>query len=351
MPKLTLTVETVTPLLMNGANQTPEIRAASFRGVFRYWLRAVLGGVYQNDIEALRKAEANYFGSTDGASPLRVQVVQNLAPTQEKTKYVLPPSVLTKQGKAVPYQHAGYHESIPKDLHRFEISLNIHPLCSPKNIFNRQFYSALLLAFHLGAFGKRSRRGGGVLRVIKVQADWLNEQPNKLFEHFQTLLQFRADNSEQLLEVLNQYIFSFVEKSQNSAASGTGIPQYPTWTANHVKVLIGSNDFSDDDSVDEGQMNAPFAEGYRTALQQVWDISGRLNLHHMEDVWGFARSDGRRASAVHIHVHKGSRGQFYPIVTIFRSGNGQWGKLQNFDDELRKSGYIPLDFCKGVVWK
>jgi CRISPR type III-B/RAMP module RAMP protein Cmr1 len=351
MPKLTLTVETVTPLLMNGANQTPEIRAASFRGLFRYWLRAVLGGVYQKDIEGLRKAEAKYFGNTDGVSPLRVHVIHNLEPTQEKTKYVLPPSVRNKQGNVVPYQHAGYHEAIPEDLQRFEIRLDTHPLYPLKSIFNRQLYSTLLLAFHLGAFGKRSRRGGGVLRVVKVQADWANEQQIDLFEHFQTLLQFRADNSEQLSEVLNQYVLPFVEKSQNNAVSGTAIPKYPTWTAQHVKVLIGKTGFSDDARIKAGQMTTPFSEGYRAALQQVWDISGKLKLHHMEDVWGFARSNGRRASAVHLHVHKGSRGQFYPIITIFRSGNGQWDKMQTLNDELCNNGYLALDFCKGVVWQ
>src|SRR4051812_14937180 len=79
MPKLTLTVETVTPLLMNGANQTPEIRAASFRGVFRYWLRAVLGGAYQDNIRKLKEEEAKYFGSTEAASPLRIRVVSKLS--------------------------------------------------------------------------------------------------------------------------------------------------------------------------------------------------------------------------------------------------------------------------------
>lgn len=42
---LTLTLETVTPLFLGGADPrgAPELRAPAFRGMMRYWFRAVLG--------------------------------------------------------------------------------------------------------------------------------------------------------------------------------------------------------------------------------------------------------------------------------------------------------------------
>ncbi len=46
-PSLTVTLETVTPLFLGGADPrgAPELRAPSFRGAMRYWLRAALGTV------------------------------------------------------------------------------------------------------------------------------------------------------------------------------------------------------------------------------------------------------------------------------------------------------------------
>ena len=44
MQKLTVTLEAVTPLFLGGADPrgSPELRPASFRGVLRFWWRALL---------------------------------------------------------------------------------------------------------------------------------------------------------------------------------------------------------------------------------------------------------------------------------------------------------------------
>ncbi|MGQ9600679.1 MAG: RAMP superfamily CRISPR-associated protein, partial [Anaerolineae bacterium] len=54
MQRLTVTLETVTPLFLGGADPrgAPELRAPSFRGATRYWLRAALGGtIGDNDLK------------------------------------------------------------------------------------------------------------------------------------------------------------------------------------------------------------------------------------------------------------------------------------------------------------
>ena len=46
MQEVTFDVQTVTPLFLAGADQaTAELRAPSFRGEMRYWLRALVGGL------------------------------------------------------------------------------------------------------------------------------------------------------------------------------------------------------------------------------------------------------------------------------------------------------------------
>lgn len=347
MPSLTLTLETVTPLLMNGADQMPEIRAASFRGVLRYWLRAVLGGIYQGDIEKLKDEESRYFGSTEAGSPLRVRVEHRLKPATSRDKYVLPPTVEDHKhpGKRVPHQHPGFHESTSTAPQRFRLTLDTHPLRSDTAVFTPQLYAALLLAFHLGAFGKRSRRGGGVLQVTRINSNF------NLDEQFENLIRFRAEGQASLIEFLDNSLAPFVQQAQGFIAHPwAATPTYPAWVPNHVKVLVGPDGYDDDPQIEAGKPQPPFREGYRRALQELWDISGRLDLHRIDDAWGYARGNRRRASAVHLRVHHGANGLYYPMLTMFRSGpnDREWGQLEAFDHELQRRGYRRLAFCTGV---
>jgi len=77
MPRVTIRLQTVTPVFLGGVEPRgePELRAASVRGLLRYWFRVLLGGVIGDDsVDALRKAEALVFGSTDAASPFTVRL-------------------------------------------------------------------------------------------------------------------------------------------------------------------------------------------------------------------------------------------------------------------------------------
>lgn len=49
--EIKLSLQTVTPLFLGGSNPKgePELRAPSFRGVMRFWLRALLGGILGDD--------------------------------------------------------------------------------------------------------------------------------------------------------------------------------------------------------------------------------------------------------------------------------------------------------------
>lgn len=64
--------EVVTPLFLGGADpKSAELRAASVKGVLRFWWRALYGG---DDIEDMRKRESMIFGSTEQKSLLKVQI-------------------------------------------------------------------------------------------------------------------------------------------------------------------------------------------------------------------------------------------------------------------------------------
>ena len=76
MKPLRLHVELTTPGFLGGADpsQDCEWRAASVRGQLRWWFRAVAGGRFQGDLEEVRNAGIEVFGSTDRGSALRVRL-------------------------------------------------------------------------------------------------------------------------------------------------------------------------------------------------------------------------------------------------------------------------------------
>ncbi len=65
-------VEVVTPLFLGGSDtKKAELRAASLKGVLRFWWRAIYG---INDIENMKKREADIFGSPENKSDLKLSL-------------------------------------------------------------------------------------------------------------------------------------------------------------------------------------------------------------------------------------------------------------------------------------
>lgn len=174
--KLVVTLETVTPLFLGGADPrgSPELRAASFRGALRFWLRALLGSAagYQH-LEYLRAAEADVFGSTGGASPVVLRLsgqphvgVPNLG--QDGLSYLF--FALKGRGQRQPAREA----FLPGQ--RFQLILQPRPVREAKqrDAHLQALYraaAALWLLTHLGGLGARARRGGGALQVTRVDGD------------------------------------------------------------------------------------------------------------------------------------------------------------------------------------
>ena len=186
---LTVTLETVTPLFLGGAEPrgTPELRPPAFRGALRYWLRAALGGVIGDDIENVRRLEAAVFGSTDekvdGASIVTVRLSpHNLPPSQLYRRR--PPVSVEKEGRTrrqptgrdYLYWSMGESGSVERNNYQsakqfyvpgasFDLTLNLRPGAKEINQSFSQAVAALWLLIHFGGIGSRSRRTGGSLSV------------------------------------------------------------------------------------------------------------------------------------------------------------------------------------------
>jgi CRISPR type III-B/RAMP module RAMP protein Cmr1 len=124
----------------------PELRAASFRGAMRFWLRALLGGVLGDRPDKIFQCESQVFGSTDHASPVVVR---------------LEPHNLGSDGfNPLPHKQVTFRFNGFKPGQRFDICL-----LSRDEDALQQAQKALLLLCYLGGLGRRSRRGFGSLQI------------------------------------------------------------------------------------------------------------------------------------------------------------------------------------------
>jgi CRISPR-associated protein Cmr1 len=153
---LTVTLETVTPLFLGGAeprDKPPELRPPAVRGALRYWLRAVLGGVIgDKNLEGLRRLESAVFGSTDYGSPIHIRL-RGLTSLQSSSEKILS----HKEEKS-----AGQRRAFGAGQ---KIELLMSQLRSDDDTVWRSACSALNLALTFGGIGLRSRRGYGTLRI------------------------------------------------------------------------------------------------------------------------------------------------------------------------------------------
>src|SRR6266567_6910588 len=92
MQEVTFNLQTLTPLFLAGAEQTEaELRAPTFRGLMRYWQRALAGGIAGTDTLGLKQvmeAEKNVFGSTNTGSAVSVRITATSIQPKEFTEQI-----------------------------------------------------------------------------------------------------------------------------------------------------------------------------------------------------------------------------------------------------------------------
>lgn len=137
---------------MSGADgKTPELRPSEIKGMMRFWWRAAKA---EDDIEDLRKKEAEIFGGT-GEGEGRSKVWIRFIPDNLKySSYRALPHSETKQF-TFPF--------IKEDSEFTIVLLAKRDFEFYKNIF--------ILTCILGGFGRRSRRGFGAIEILKLNQE------------------------------------------------------------------------------------------------------------------------------------------------------------------------------------
>jgi len=334
---LILKLETVTPLFLAGADPrgAPELRAASVRGALRYWLRALLGGALgDQNLDALREAEAAVFGSTDNASPVVVRIrdsypqIESFSELAEKRpgiSYLFfaargtrnePERSAIKAGslfELVLSKRVGLEEAGDQALHRA--------------------YAALWLLTHLGGLGARSRRGAGNLQVAQVSG----KIPNSALPP----LQVQADTPEKLQTELQDGLKKLKEMLEvNTSVSFSSTSTFDVLHPETCKMWVVDKTFDSwDQALDAiGKQMQRFRNRRPPDYQNVKDaVQGRpLTQPVKRAAFGlpivfYYRSLGgrkgtlegerhsRRASPLIIRVIRLANGKYTLVLTFFRA--------------------------------
>ncbi|MDV3104832.1 type III-B CRISPR module RAMP protein Cmr1 [Thermococcus waiotapuensis] len=187
MYRATFELEAITPVFMRGADQgRAEFRAASVKGVMRWWFRALAGAYLGNDVKTLREIEGRIFGSAGSGRSRRSLVTVSAKALSEPTPLSVNPSA-----KGFLYNETSYlFFSVKMGLNKFSNVPTHYPagskfqvtISSPDRDAFVLASASLWLATTLGGFGFRARRGAGSLGITKVS--FSNEKTDEEIRKF-----------------------------------------------------------------------------------------------------------------------------------------------------------------------
>jgi CRISPR-associated protein Cmr1 len=132
--KMIIECETVTPLLMHGADgKTPELRPASIKGVMRFWWRAIHGNL---PLKELREKEGEIFGNTERKSSFSIKIGN----------------------------HKFRSKKIPKG-YKFDIEFLLSNRC---DFDVKSFFELVVILGLFGQKGKGKQKTQGAIKIIKI---------------------------------------------------------------------------------------------------------------------------------------------------------------------------------------
>ncbi|HOB55792.1 MAG: type III-B CRISPR module RAMP protein Cmr1 [Defluviitoga tunisiensis] len=179
MYKTKFKLNVVTPLFMYGGDtQRPEVRTTEFKGLIRFWWRALKAS---KNIESLKKEEEAIFGGISkdsGKSKVSIQI------TDEKLyfgdslrdeyklnfRYNREKRIMEGKDAAIVYLLYSTVQKNPKKFIKQNSSFSLSLYSQDENALKNAI-AGLWCALNIGAFGTRSRRGAGSLSVKEIEGN------------------------------------------------------------------------------------------------------------------------------------------------------------------------------------
>lgn len=301
---LTVTLETVTPLFLGGAEPrgAPELRAPPFRGALRYWWRALVGGVIGPDWRKIKKKEDELWGSTKGTGAVIVKLPSQPSPSTGPFR-----PLLHRDDRRGQFTYRGI-----KPLESFAITLSPRPgqTCIPDTAL-----ASFILLVTLGGLGKRSRRGFGTLRIKNVtlgQGLKLPETLNLLLEKHPTDIVQLAEHVQNVITVTHSIAVNSGQRQASIPQSS--IPSFPILAEPYAKILLCRKKFDD----------------WEEAMVSFWR---KLRSHSYRDNLVFGKERPRQASPLHLRIARAGK-EYYLLMTGMRSRfkktQPDWSLMERF---------------------
>lgn len=318
MRTIEATYRITTPMFCSGADQTrAELRLPSFKGVLRFWWRAMSFGRVGSSLEELKRAESALFGSAGGGQS---RVLLRLRPPQLGGDALGEPrhfSPGTWEG------YAGYGLTDAKERRcrqfvRPGTTFTVTALGSRLDERDREgLRKALICVGMLGGMGGRSRKGWGSLTLQRLddgRSVW-------------TAPTSRDDFRKTVGRLLAEH------------APGPALPPFTAFGPG-VRIAVGS------EHCDAREAHPWLVERYRGAVRPEVERSGAGKAEREQ--FGLPRLTAgrnaamRRASPVFLHVHQVEGGKAIPVASFLPARflerqaepTGEWRRVRALLDTV-----------------
>ncbi len=166
MQTISATYRVTTPMFLGGAEHQAELRLPSFKGVLRFWWRALAWGPLAQNLPEIRKAEADLFGSADAGQSrllMRWRVFAGQRPFRER----LSPGLTYLAGMGLCRPNGELNRDALAPGIRFTVEMALRKTLERKQ--SELLRRALIAIGLIGGLGARTRRGYGSLTLEKLE--------------------------------------------------------------------------------------------------------------------------------------------------------------------------------------
>lgn len=325
---LTATYRVVTPMFLSGADQsTAELRLPSFKGALRFWWRAL---ATERDIGKLRDEEDRLFGSTRGASKVRMRIRPCDAIRIAKKGSVLSDNEQGVVGEGARYLGYGVMEAFASQkkgtkagqLTRaclqapftFSVELRAYDLDAAQK---ESLLQALKALGTMGALGSKARKGYGslILQELKQGNQTVWAAPATVHELVHVIESFYANAAYRTIGLpaytalsgLSRHVVMSANKKSPLALLdlvGREMVRYRSWGHNG-KVLGASSEknFKQDHDL----MKKQAADRQMHPQRIAFGLPHNYGKREQDQVPPSSQSGNainRRASPLFIHIHE-----------------------------------------------
>jgi CRISPR-associated protein Cmr1 len=270
----------VRPMFLGGADQSPELRSASFKGLLRFWWRALAWQQLSQDLCPVREQEDRLFGTAAQSgrqSSIRLRLSWE---ANDKTSRMTDGADTWSGGSWENYSGYGLRDAKRKALQSgLTIRAEVGAAAGRSHVLSDPIMLDALRVLGLcGGLGARARNGWGSLTLLSMNGNWKTPQ-----------------NREQLMNAITQILHA-------SPTQGNGLPPYTAVSA-LSQFAVGES--------------FPTAMEAHRALIELYRNHVKSALGRQRRQFGLPRKDDkqrRRAKPLFLHVHQPDGSKAYPVA-------------------------------------